>query len=278
MLKQATKDKLKTFGLDPDKLIEAITATEEKDFEIPEDITVIKTADLETRDTNKLTEGKRLGEAEGEKKGKELAAKAFKKKFALEDAVPAGDIDKIVEAVNTKLNKGDAALQEQVQGLLKDKETLTAQILQEKETARKASFDSSLISMFPAGRTTDLTDSERLALVKMNLEFAEDNGKTVVKRNGQIITDKNTHAPVEIKQVISDLFAEKKWVGTTPAAGGRGGDNNNNSGGTSAGIKKASQFEEKWKAENPGKNTLSSEYTESLNKHAKEVTDFDMYN
>jgi hypothetical protein len=274
-LKQATKDKLKTaYGIDVDKLIEAIVATEEKDFVFAEDVTVLKNTDLEARDLNKIAEGKRAGETEGEKKGRELAAKAFKKKFALDESTQ-NDIDKVVEAVNTKLNKGDTALQEQVKALLKDKETLTAQIETEKQNAKAAGFDAQLISMFPAGRTTDLNDAERLALVKMSLQFEEADGKPIVKRDGQVVTDKNTHAPLAINQVLTDLFTERKWIGAAAGSGGRGGSNNTGSGG--AGIKKASQFTEKWVAENPGKTAISPECIDAMNKHAKENTDFDMY-
>src|SRR5689334_10327152 len=100
MLKVATKEAIKALGLDPDKLIEAVKAETEVDYEVPTEVTVIKNTDLETRDNNNKALGKTEGESAGEKKGKELAAKAFKKKFNLPETVPA-DIDKVVEAVNT---------------------------------------------------------------------------------------------------------------------------------------------------------------------------------
>ena len=82
-LKADAKEKLKTFGLDVDKLSEAITKTEEVDYTVPDDVTVIKTADLETRDANNKQAGKLEGETSGEKKGRELAAKSLKKKLSL---------------------------------------------------------------------------------------------------------------------------------------------------------------------------------------------------
>ena len=45
--------------------------------------------------------------------GRNSAAKAFKKKFNLAENVPA-DIDKVVEAVNTTLAKGDESLKEHI--------------------------------------------------------------------------------------------------------------------------------------------------------------------
>jgi hypothetical protein len=276
-LKKDTIEKIKGFGFDVDKLIAAIKADAETDYEVPADVTVIKNTDLEARDTNKLTEGKKLGETEGERKGRELAAKAFRKKFSLDDAI-GNDVDKVVTAVNEKLNKGDAGLQEQITLLQKDKETLAAEKVQLQIQAKQAGFDAELISYFPSNRTADLNDAERLALVKMNLGFEEVDGKTVVKKNGEIIRDAKSQAPVAVKDAIATVFTEKKWVSDAAGgAGGRGGKDQPPITGN-GGIKTASKFSEKWKAENPGKTEMSTEYVDALNKQAKEVADFDMYN
>jgi hypothetical protein len=272
-LTQADKDALKAMGLDPDKLVEAAKAEAEVSIAVPTDVTVIKTTDLETRDNNNKALGKTEGEATGEKKGKELAAKAFKKKFNLADTVPA-DIDKVVEAVNTTLAKGDEGLKEQVSLLQKDKDTLATQLQQEQAKAKAATFDAQIISQFPAGRTADLTDAERLVLVKSALQIEEVDGKTVVKKNGEILRDKTTQNPLPVNQAITDYFTERKWIGQDAGAGGRGGGNNPP--GSASGIKKASDFEQKWIAENPGKNLISDDYVNALNKHAKETPDFDM--
>lgn len=273
----ADKEKIKAFGIDPEKLIEAIKAETEVTIEIPADITVLKTTDLEVRDANKVTEGKKLGETEGEKKGKELAAKAFKRKLALPDTVP-NDIDKVLEAANEQLSKGDAGLKEQVNLLLKDKETLQAQVQAEQTKAKQSNFDAELISYFPAGRDSSLSDAERLALVKMNLQFEEAEGKVVVKKNGVIVQHKDTHAPLAPKDVVAELFTEKKWVAAKGPGDGGGRGGGDNGGGTGlAGIKKLSQFTEKWVAENPGKNDVSPEFQAALDSHTKDMTDFNFY-
>ena len=278
-LKAETKEKLKSvFGFDVDKLIEAVKADAETDYPLPDDVTVMKTADLEVRDSNNKAAGKTEGESAGEKKGKELAAKAFRKKFALEDSLGA-DVDKVVEAVNAKLNKGDAGLQEQILLLQKDKERLEAEKGEADKRAKAASFDADLIGNFPANRSADMSDVERLALVKMNLSFEEVDGKTVVKKGGEIVRDKNTQAPLSVKDVINSLFTERKWVvDGTPPAGGRGGGDNPPNGGGAAGLKKASQFREKWKAENPGIDENGREFQAAIAKHTKDMPDFDWYN
>lgn len=276
-LKADAKEKLKTvYGFDVDKLVEAITKTEEIDYALPDGVTVIKTTDLEARDANSKASGKSEGMTEGEKKGRELAAKAFKKKFSLEDSI-GNDPDKVVEAVNEKLNKGDKGLQEQVTLLQADKTRLESEKKELEQKAVTAGFDAELISQFPAGRNGDLTDAERLTLVKMNLSFETVDGKPVVKRNGEILRDKTTQAPIPIKDAVSGLFTEKKWIGAAPGAGGRGGgDNPPPPGG--AGVKKYSAFQEKWRAENAGKDPNGPEFQAAIAAHAKDNTDFDWHN
>lgn len=276
MLKTDTKEKLKTtYGLDVDKLIEAIKADAEVDFAVADDVTVLKNTDLETRDSNNKSAGKSEGITEGEKKGRELAAKAFRKKFNLADSV-GNDVDKVVEAVHEQVGKGDAGLKEQIQLLQKDKETLNTQLTEEKAKARSSAFDAELISYFPVNRNKDLSDAERLALVKMNLKFEEVDGKTVAKKDGEIMRDKATQSPLAIKDAIGGLFTDKKWI-TKEGDGGRGGGDNP-PGGNGSGIKTMSKFKEKWKAENPGKDENGPEFQNAVAAHAKDDKEFDYYN
>ncbi|MDP4264919.1 MAG: hypothetical protein Q8941_20490 [Bacteroidota bacterium] len=275
-LKADASAKLKTLGFDVDKLIAAIKADAETDVVIPEG-TLITEADLTTRDTNKLNEGKKLGETEGERKGKELAAKAFRKKFGLEDTV-GNDVDKVVEAVNSKVNKGDAGLQEQITLLQKDKETLTASLTTEQAKAKDAIFAATLISSFPAKRTSVLKDNEMLTLLRQDLIFEEHEGKQVVKRNGEIIRDKTTQNPVPVGQAITDYFNERKWIDTgTGGTGGRGGGDNGGTGGSGSGIKTMSQAQAEWIKANPSGNVMSDEFVSYVGKIAKANPDFKAY-
>lgn len=275
MLKQADKDKLKTtFKFDVDKLIAAVTATEEVELVLPADVTVLTTADLTTRDTNMKEAGKKEGETIGEVKGKEVAVKKIAKKMALDEALIGNDIDKLEAEVQKKFKAGDAGLQEQVNALIADKERLNAEVTVERTKAQQATFEASLISMFPANRTADLKDNERLLLLKNDLQFETVDGKTVVKRGGVVLADAGTHAPLPIDKVLTDIFAERKWTAVN-GDGGRGGGNSGGAGGT-GGIKKLSGFTEKWLAENPGKNDVSPEFDTALSAHMKANTDFDL--
>lgn len=270
-LKAEAKEKLKTMGIDVDALIAAVTAATEVDYIVPEGL-IVKQSDLELRDANKLAEGKRAGMTEGEAQGKELAAKAIKKKFGIED--PTKEIDKVVDLVNAKVATGDTGLKEQVALLLNDKEQLTAKVAEVQSKAEAASFDTQLITMFPANRTADLNDGERLTLVKSALSFETVDGKRVTKRNGEILRDPTTQNPIEPAKAITDYFNERKWIGGAPGGGGRGGVDN--PGGSATGSpKKYSEAESQWVAENPGKSANTVEFHAYLDTVAKENKDFD---
>jgi hypothetical protein len=274
MLKQADKDKIKAYGFDVDKLIEAVKADAEVEYAVPEFV-AIKQTDLEARDANKVAEGKRAGETAGETKGKELAAKAFKKKFNLAETIP-NDPDKVVEAVNEQLGKGDAGLKEQIALLQKDKEKALADYTAAEARAKQVENDNALINQFPAKRSAGLSDAERLMIVKANLAFDTVDGKAVVKRNGEIMRDKTTQNPISPQQALTDYFTERKWL-DAGGAGGRGGGDDPGGGGGTAGVKKMSEFQNKWLVENPGGNVNSAEFINAMNTHAKDHKDFNFY-
>jgi len=271
-LKADAKTKIKALGFDVDKLIAAVTAEAETDFEVP-DVVAFKQEDLDTRDANKVAEGKTAGMKEGEKQGKELAAKALKKKFGIED--DSKELDKVVDLVNTKVATGDTGLREQNAALLKDKERLEADLQQEKSKTQAVLFDNQLITDFPPGRSESMTDAERLMIIKANLQFEETDGKVIVKRNGEVLKNKDTHAPIPVKQAISEYFTERSWLGKAPV-GGRGGGDNLPDG--TAGLKTRTQVQEQWLKENPQGNPVSPEFQAYLDKAAKDVPDFDYYN
>ncbi len=272
MLKADVKEKLKGWGIDPEKLEAAVKAEAETDFELPE-VVVMKQTDLDARDANKVNEGKKIGEKEGETKGKELAAKSLKSKFGIEDE--SKDLNKVVDLVNAKVSTGDTGLKQQNELLIKDKEKLQQQLEQEKGKFEAAVFDNQLISMFPTNRSADLKDNERLMLAKQDLSFEKVDGKTVVKRNGEILRDSTTQNPVLPDKAIADYFNERKWIAST-GNGGRGGGDNPPGGG--AGLKKLSQVQEQWQKDNPDGNLVSPEFQTHLEAVTKDVPDFDFYN
>lgn len=281
-IKKESLDKWKTTlkGIDVDKLIAAAIAPEEQELDPPADINILTTAELTTRDENSVKKGKTEGEGIGENKGKEIIVKKIAKKFGFDDTIIATigtDEAKLEAEVQKKFKAGDAGLQDQVNKLLQDKDAWIIEKQQLELKAEEAGNDARLISMFPGNRTTDLPNDELLMLIKKNLTFEKQaDGTTVVKRNGAIVEDTATHAPLPLDKVIGSFFVERKWTGEGPGEGGRGGGNSGGgAGGGTAGLKKLSQFTEKWKAENPGLNEISPEFDKALQEHAGKNTDFD---
>jgi hypothetical protein len=270
MLPQATKDKLKnTYHLDIDKLIEAIKAEAETDFEVPE-VTVFTQDEITSRDEQKLSEGKKEGQKAGENIGKEIAVKEMKRSFGVE--FEGKDLTKLVETVKTQLAKGDEGLKEQVKLLQRNLEEKETALVEKDKAAQAAMFDAELLSELPANRFNLISDKEQLSLIKGSVEFSEDG----VKFNGQILRDPKTQNPLPRKQALEQIYAEKKWVNQdVPVPGGRGGGN------TPPVLKptKTSEVKTQWQKEHPELGFATAEFQQHLMTIAKEVgKDFEFDN
>lgn len=275
-LKTETVNKLKGFGFDVDKLIAAIKADTETEYVIP-DVTVFTADKLEERDNNMKEAGKK--DAEGSVKS--TLIKELGKKLNVElKSDRIGDLaSEIQELTNKTGDEKVKLLQQQVAALSADKTTLTQQVEQEKTRAAQAAFDNELIGYFPPTRGGDLTDAQRLLLIKADLQFETVEGKVVVKKGGAAVLDDQTKAPKAVKDVLTDYFKEKpSLVGVAKDAGGgsggRGGGDNFGGGGA-GGAKKYSQVKEDWQKANPEKNITSPEFMDHVGKIATETTDFD---
>ena len=271
MLKKADKLKLKALGFDPDKLVTAITAEDEQDITIPE-INNLTEEELTVRDANTIKAARKSIFDEGKTAGIEQTNKAFAKKFNIDEAVNK-DFDKIVEGIQTNLTK-DGELTKQINLLQSDKTRLENELQAEKTNTSKAKQDMDLISYFPANRT-GLTDKEFLMLTKGSLSIEEVDGVTVVKKDGNVLRDTKTQAPIPVKDAVTALFTERKWVGKAEGGGGRGG--NDNPGGSGAGIKKFSEAEAQFLKDNPGANVISPQFETYVQGLAK-AGDFDFDN
>src|SRR5690242_13264402 len=104
MLKQVDIDKIKSYGFDVDKLIEAIKAEGEVDYEVPEFV-AMKQADLDARDQNKIAEGKKEGEKSGEKDAINTLRKELGKRLSLE--LKGERLGDIANEIQAKINQGE---------------------------------------------------------------------------------------------------------------------------------------------------------------------------
>lgn len=269
MLSQSSIQKLaKLAKLSPEALTAEINKTEEVDLTIDETLTVLTTEELSARDNVKVGEGKRLGESEGEKKGKELAIKAIKKKVGIE--TEEKDVDKVAEAIQAKIGGGDASLKEQVtllQQSLSQKETEIATFKKEAETAQ---FDAELLASLPANKSTALTNAEHLTIVKSNLEFTAEG----VKYKGAILRDPTTQAPLTADKALEHFYNDRQGLTEKQEQprGGRGGGND-----TGGGVKGSlKQLQQEYLAQNPGGNILSEEFQLKVREALKANPDMDM--
>lgn len=268
MFNKETKKKFKDLGFDIDKLTAAAIHADEQEFDFPT-INNLSETDLTERDKQVIAAAKPAILKEGKDTGIEIANKAIAKKFNLTD-VDTKDPDKVIAALEGSVAKGDTGLKEQITLLQKDKDALTAAVEAEKGNSKAAQRDADLISYFPAARN-GMTDKEYLALVKMNLSIEDVDGVTVVKKDGAVLRDAKTQSPIPIKDAVSTLFTEKKWV-KEDGSGGRGG--NDNLGGGGKGIKKMSQAQDQFIKDNPEGNLMSPAFTNYVAAIAKEAPEF----
>ena len=260
MLKKETIDKIKALGLDAEKLISAIKATGEVDLELPEGKIFIDET-LLTRDSSMkeegLKEGQKLGFKEGKDKGIEIQGQILLKKFGIDvTTVKSADPDKVAEAIHGVASKGDAGLKEQVQQLLAEKETYTRNFEAKEAEIKAQIFNNNLLANMPLKRNTKLfNDTEYLLTTKNNLEFEEVDGAIYPKeKGGDYLRHPDTKAKLPLKEGLEAYFSKRSWIDTVAQQpeGGRGAGDNLPAGNI-GGVRKFSEFQNKWEKENPGK-------------------------
>lgn len=287
MLTAKAKDHLKkVFKLDVDKLIAAVTDPAEVELADLPDGTLLTADELTARDTNKINEGKIAGKTEGETSAVALAKTEIKKRLNLDiKGERWGDITNEIKAVMDQTSDQKVQLlQQQVQALTTDKEQLTGKVTAAEQSESSRKWNDELIDMFPENTAPGLKAKQRLILMNADIVWeTQADGSRVAKRNGELIKDPNTHAPLGPKDVVKTYFTDNNWLddgkggGAGPGAGGRGGGNSGPGGGT-AGLKKMSAFKDTWLLANPGKNENGTEFDAAVQAHTKDMPDFDWHN
>lgn len=272
-----SKETLKTIAsklkLKVEDLESAIASTDEVKVDIPE-LTVLTAEELTARDEN-------IGKTkynEGKTAGVEMGVKELKNELGLE--FDGKDIKSLVKAVETKTlndakiepNKKVEELNTVVANLQKtiaEKETEKTQLINQLQTT---SLNTELLTMMPSNRLNTLSDNEYLTLIKANYEIVEEDGKKVIKKDGNIIRNATTQSPLDPKEVITNFFTEKKLITTTQ--GSQGGQGGGNSGGNAGVFTKLSELSEKFQKE--GKNVQGSEFATAVAEARKANPEFDL--
>lgn len=223
---------------DETKAKELVEATDEQEVTLP-DTTKIFTAEA----YSKLTENLKT---DGIKAGKEIAIKDLKEKTGLE--FEGKNPDKFIEefkahvakeagtSVDEKVKSRDKTIVELKTALQTAKDEKDA-VIREKTQIQK---DTSLMRLLPKNRDDRFSDQMYLTSIKSEYEFTEEEGKPVVKKNGEVMKDDQFN-PVTYESVISKHFTDAKWIkeegeGGSGGAGGQGGRGGGNKGGGAAGT------------------------------------------
>jgi hypothetical protein len=261
---------------DETKAKELIEAQEEKEVSVPETTKILSGTEYTQVVENLKTENIKVG--------KELAIKDLKEKAGVE--FDGKNPDKFIEAFKTKIEKDSGtSVDEKVKQ--RDKTIAEMKTALEKVTGERDSAnqritsiqkDSELMKHFPKNRDDRFSDNMYLSVLKSEYEFAEEDGKPVVKKNGEVLKDDKFNL-LTAESVINSHFTSSKWIkeeaeggdGGDGGVGGRGGKNKPAGGNT---FVKLSEFQAK--LEKDGIHPGSEKATALLNDALKANPQMDM--
>jgi paraquat-inducible protein B len=225
MLTQKTITEIsKLLKMKPEDILTALKDEKEVDLELPADLTVLTTAELEARDTAQKNEGI--------KAGKEIGVKEVRTAAGLDETV-GKDAAKVAAAIGAKfVTEAKIPADEKVKEVTKQNELLTQKLAEkdtelatEKQKASQYGIDRKIIAAMPKNRAAKFEDDEILDILK-NKHIKEIDGQLVaVDKTGEPIRDKATTKPVDLATGLNTIFTEREWLAPAGAggAGGRGG-------------------------------------------------------
>ena len=258
--KQIISSIASVYGITAEDLTAKLTSEKQEELKLAGQL--FTDDEIKTRDSSKYNEGKQAQE--------EMLVKQAKKELGYEFEGKSFNqlLNYHEEQLKTKYSKNS---NERVQELEKDINKLKDTYTQEIETYKGQIQDLSgkyknqsaknlLLSIMP--KDTVLKPDALITLFKSEYELDEDNGKVILKQNGEILKDPKTTSPLDVKNVFNDWLVKEKYISTTP---GRGGDNEfgNN---TFTGIKTPDQFQTSWQKQNPDLETTSPKFQEDYAK------------
>lgn len=241
--------------------------------ESEEDITLRK-VNVFTDDqlTERLRNEKTSSYNEGKTAGVEMFVKDKKKELNYE--FEGKDFNSFLTHHESEIKKGYEKPDKKVTELTQDIERM--------KDAHKAELDkltneaSSLKTKVSALRTTNslmgilpqntvIPKEDVITLFNSKYQVTEEEGKRVVKQNGETIKDPTTASPIDLNTVFTNWIAENKYVKSTP---GRGGGNEG--GDYKISANSVSSFQEEWKKNNPDKSLNDQKYQEDYAEWRKE--------
>lgn len=215
--------------------------------------------ELKARDSSKYNEGKTAGS--------ERQVKDAKQKFGYElDGVK--DLDGFlahheeqlkakysknsnerVTELENDINKLKSTYEDEIEGLKATNSQIESKW---KQQAAK----NKLLSIMP--KETTLKSDAIITLFNSEYQLDEDNGKVLVKQNGEVLKDPKTTSPLELSNVFNDWLVKEKYIKNTP---GRGDGSEFGKGGLN-GIKSIGEFQKQWQKQNPDQSFNTPKYDE----------------
>jgi hypothetical protein len=273
-ISKASIEKLKALGIDTDAIINAAKDPKEIDVTIPDGIFMTE-AQLSERDGVKVSEGVKQGETQAKTALiKEVASKAG---LNITGERMADLVNGIKEGLSKDKDAAFTALQQQNQGLLQDNESLKAKATQAEMQLKNGMFELEVLSKLPAN-SLGFTQKEIFEVAKMRGYKAEqtENGR-VWSKNGEILKDPVTHAPMAEDKAISHIWESEKFVTTSqPPAGGRGAQGRPLNGATSS-FNKMSEVKQAFQEQYPNEDPNSPAFVKFYQQARKDNPDINVH-
>lgn len=252
-------------GVSAEDITAGITSEKEVEINRPQG-DFFNESQLQTRDSQKYKEGKDAGQ--------EMLIKDFKNQYGydiegkdakafmehheqkLKEKYSQG-ADERVSSLEADLQKQRETYESEITGLKTNLETLSSRYRQE-------NVRNLLLSSMP--KETKIKPDAIVTLFNASYEVDEVDGKTVVKKGGEILKDEKTAMPLEVKEIFSRFVAEEGYA--TPT-NGRGGGNEPGGSTTKYSADSPEEFQRTWVTKNPGKSVASPDFTKDYQEWAK---------
>lgn len=269
MLKQETIDAFAKFaGIDPQDLVDKIKSEGEEDIPLRE-VQVFTNDELDTRIKNE----KSTSYNEGKDAGVEMTVKSKKGELGLE--FEGKDINDLLGAYEAKIksevgkpNEKIAELENDIVSINKN-HALEIEKWEDKYSDVHGRYTTSVInnelmSIMPENVT--ISKKDFMTLFNSEYNVVKEDGKTIVKKNGETLKDGKTAEPLSLKEVLINYGTEKKYIN---GQGGRGGANEFGDNTTS--TNSISGFNESWLKKHGNLN--SPEYNQAYVAWSEKVGD-----
>jgi len=252
------------YGITAEDLTAKLTSEKEEDIKLPGQL--FTEEELKTRDSSKYNEGKEAKE--------EMLVKDAKKQLGYDFEGKSFEqfLSHHNDNLKTKYSKNS---NERVGELEKDIDKLKRTYEQEIETLKGSNTDllgkykkqaarNTLLSIMPE---TTLKSDAIITLFNSEHQVEEENGKMIVKQNGEIMKDAKTTSPLELSNIFNDWLVKENYIKTTPGRGTGsefGGEGLN-------GIKSITEFQKQWQKQNPDQSLNTPKYSEDYAKWRKDT-------